>query len=209
MTADHKPARGPAPLTYVAMRNGQPTTAAPTLEAAQDDALRAELETDGGQYEYRWMEAKPDEWRLMRKAQSKRLVPAEQTARAVVAVPLAENPKTPVDGPIPVHVRSIPGGASLGMQALSRCVVEDVLQLLLSTDAPAWRERLDELAEQTPEQAQADEARGILAYEQLAEDMTDAVSSRVPLYGPAVPRLAAALLKASGRHVPTQRGNAA
>lgn len=117
--------------------------------------------------------------------------------------------QTPVDGPIPVHVRPAPGGASLDMQALSRCVVQDVLELLLSTEQPAWRERLDELDEQTPEQARADEARGILAYEQLVEDMTDAVSSRVSLYGPAVYRLAAALLKASGRHIPTQRGEAA
>ncbi len=117
--------------------------------------------------------------------------------------------QTPVDGPIPVHVRTIPGGISLDMQALSRCVVQDVLELLLSTDAPQWRERLDELAEQTPEQARADEARGVLAYEQLVEDLTDAVSSRVPVYGPQVRQLSASLLKAAGAHIPAQRGEAA
>lgn len=114
----------------------------------------------------------------------------------------------PVDGPVPVRVRNIPGGVVLDMQALSTLVVQDVLELLLSTDTPSWRERLDELAEQTPEQARADEARGILAYEELVRDMSDAVSSRVPVYGRQVYALAAELLKAAGRHVPQQRGAA-
>lgn len=114
----------------------------------------------------------------------------------------------PVDGPIPVRVRTAPGGIALDMQALSTLVVQDVLALLLSTDDLSWRERLDELAEQTPEQARADEARGILAYEELVRDMTGAVSSRVPVYGRQVYALAAALLKAAGQHVPQQRGAA-
>lgn len=115
----------------------------------------------------------------------------------------------PVDGPIPVRVRSCPGGAVLELDAFATLLVQDVLELLLSTNTPAWRERLDELAEQTPEQARADEARGILAYEQLVADMSDAVSSRVPVYGRQVYALAAQLLKAARRHVPTQRGEAA
>ncbi|MFD0358409.1 hypothetical protein ACFVHW_32455 [Streptomyces sp. NPDC127110] len=116
--------------------------------------------------------------------------------------------KPPVTGPIPLHVRHAPSGAVLDLSALSTLVVQDVLELLLSTDDPSWRERLDELAEMTPEQKHEQEEAGVLAYEQLVQDMAEAVSSRVPVYGPAVARLASALLVAARRSVPTQRGAA-
>ncbi|MFD3717217.1 hypothetical protein [Streptomyces sp. NPDC058674] len=114
----------------------------------------------------------------------------------------------PIPGPIPIYVKAIPGGVALDMAALTTYVVQDLLELLLSTDTPAWRERLDELAEQTPTEKREQEAAGVLAYEQLVQDMTEAVSSRVPVYGPAVSRLAAELLAAGGRHIPHQRGAA-
>lgn len=88
--SDPKPL--PGPVSYVAMRNGQPTNTALTLEVAQTEALRAEQLNDGDRYDYRWVEEKTGDWRLMRKLKARRPLPAERTARTVAAVPMLPGP---------------------------------------------------------------------------------------------------------------------
>ncbi|MEU8760704.1 hypothetical protein [Streptomyces sp. NPDC048659] len=105
----------------------------------------------------------------------------------------------PVTGPIPLYIRTIPAGVVLDLEAFTRLVVGDVLDALLSTeDTSAW-DRLQELADAP---AATD---GRLPYEELVEQLANAASSRVPLYGKASLELAKRLTQAGGpRPVPPQ-----
>ncbi|MFE9845834.1 hypothetical protein [Streptomyces goshikiensis] len=101
---DKPPSDGP--VTYVAMRNGQPTNTALTLETAQNEALQAEQRDDGGRYDYQWVEQRPGNWRLMRKPKSKRVLPAVRTARTVAAVPLLPGPPASAQPSLSVRLRA-------------------------------------------------------------------------------------------------------
>ncbi|THA82773.1 hypothetical protein [Streptomyces sp. A0592] len=105
----------------------------------------------------------------------------------------------PVDGPIPVHVRTIPGGAQLDLTALTRLVVGDVLDALLEGDDTTLWDLLHEVA--APSTGAADR----LDREELEQQLVERASSRVPVYGPQVRRLAASLLKAARQHIPARR----
>ncbi|MET9465843.1 hypothetical protein ABZY44_13750 [Streptomyces sp. NPDC006544] len=118
------------------------------------------------------------------------------------------NDRTPIAGPIPIYVEAIPAGAVLDMAALTEIVVQDVLEALLEQDTTLW-DRLHEVAELTPETAQAEADAGRLPYEELVAALAGRCSSRVPLYGPAVLKMAAKLQAVSAvRPIPGQRGAA-
>ncbi|MER6191813.1 hypothetical protein [Streptomyces cyaneofuscatus] len=93
---------------------------------------------------------------------------------------MTDNPNT--TGPIPVYVEVIPTAVVLGLDALTRLVVGDVVDALLDpADTTLW-DRLHELAD--TERATPEEGR--LPYEELVAALTDRASSRVPLTpGPA------------------------
>lgn len=112
--------------------------------------------------------------------------------------------ETPVTGPIPIYVRTIPTGVVLDLEALTRLVVGDVLDALLApADTGVW-DRLHALAD-TDRTA----VEGRLPYEELVAELTERASSRVPLYGPAALELMLKLSRASApRAVPGQRGAA-
>ncbi|MEE1735933.1 hypothetical protein PUR49_05310 [Streptomyces sp. BE147] len=109
--------------------------------------------------------------------------------------------RDPITGPIPIYVRTIPGGAALDLSALTALVVADVLEALLDPDDTTAWDRLHDLADtdRTP-------AEGRLPYEELVADLADRASSRVPLYGPAALELTRRLRRAvAPRAVPSQR----
>ena len=108
---------------------------------------------------------------------------------------------TPIDGPIPVGVIAIPGGAALSLSTFARLVIEDTLDALLDPEDTALWDRLHELADtvRTPEE-------GRLPYEELVADLADRSSSQVPLYGGAVLELTRRLRAAvAPKSVPSQR----
>ena len=90
--------------------------------------------------------------------------------------------RTPVAGPIPIYVRAIPGGAVLDMEALTRLVVADVLELLLASDDESWWDRLHQLADQATDDAPV-EGRPEGEFEWLVSELAERSSSRVTLYG--------------------------
>jgi hypothetical protein len=86
--------------------------------------------------------------------------------------------RTRIDGPTPIHIRAIPGGAQLELDGLRRQIVEDVLTALLDPkDTTLW----DRLVEQANPGAGPDELR--LPYEELAAELAERSSYRVTLYG--------------------------
>ncbi|MER8233528.1 hypothetical protein [Streptomyces sp. NPDC094049] len=112
---------------------------------------------------------------------------------------MSNDDRTPITGPIPIYIKTTPGGIVLDLAALTQLVVGDVLDALLDpTDTGAW-DLLQELAEGTT----ATDRR--LPYEELVEQLTEAASSRVPLYGAKPLELAERLVKAAGpKPVPNQ-----
>jgi hypothetical protein len=120
-------------------------------------------------------------------------------------VPTVSDDRTPATGPVPIPVKTIPGGVVLDLAALTERVVHDVLDALLGPDTGLW-DQLHEVAELTPQTAAAEAARGRLPYEELIAALAERSSSRVPLYGPAaVLALIAKLRNASARTFPRQR----
>jgi len=106
--------------------------------------------------------------------------------------------RTPITGPIPIYVETIPSGVALDMEALTRLVVADVLENLLGEDTSSW-DRLQELAQGTT----ASDTR--LPFEELVETLVEATSSKVPLYGTKALELAQRLARAAGvKPVPQQ-----
>lgn len=109
-----------------------------------------------------------------------------------------------IDGPTPIYVRAIPGGAQLELEGLRQQIVEDVLTALLEpSDTGLW-DRLHEVAELTPETPLAE---GHLPYEELVADLAKRSSSRVSLYGRDAVLKLTRLLRAAvaPKAVPTQR----
>ncbi len=84
-----------------------------------------------------------------------------------------------ITGPIPIYLTTTPTAVVLDLDALTRLVVGDVLDVLLHPeDTTAW-DRLHELANPTT----APTAEGRLPYEELVDALAEQASSRVPLYG--------------------------
>ncbi|MFF9200012.1 hypothetical protein ACF09L_32875 [Streptomyces sp. NPDC014779] len=109
------------------------------------------------------------------------------------------NDRTPITGPIPLHVETTPTAVVLDMQALTRLVVADVLDALLNPEDTGTWDRLQALAEQPA----ATDTR--LPFEELVEQLADAASSKVPLYGTKALELAELLSRAAGpKPVPHQ-----
>ncbi|MFJ9644977.1 hypothetical protein [Streptomyces sp. NPDC101206] len=107
-------------------------------------------------------------------------------------------------GPIPVRVERIPAGAVLDLGALTAHVVSDVIDALLD---PASTELWDLLQQVANPPTQPEEgSTEPLDREELERQLVERASSRVPLYGPAVYRLADRLLEVARRHVPRPRG---
>lgn len=117
--------------------------------------------------------------------------------------------QTPITGPIPIYVRAIPGGAVLDMDALTRLVVADVLELLLSSDDESWWDRLHQLADRETDDGPV-EGRPEGEFERLVAELAERSSSRVPLYGTERVLELTQLLRAAvaPKAVPTQRGAA-
>lgn len=113
-----------------------------------------------------------------------------------------------LSAPTPVYVKQIPAGVALDLEVFSEKVVGDVLDMLLDESSGAY-DRLAELAEALPEPwATTREDR--LPYEELVADITEHVSTRIPLYGTKSLELAELLrtmgLRVQPVHVPGQRG---
>ncbi|NUK12314.1 hypothetical protein HRW18_30935 [Streptomyces lunaelactis] len=87
-----------------------------------------------------------------------------------------------IDGPIPIHVRAIPAGVVLDMEALTRLVVADVLELLLAADDTSWWDRLHQLADRETDTGPV-EGRPEGEFEWLVSELAERSSSRVTLYG--------------------------
>ncbi|MFJ6935730.1 hypothetical protein [Streptomyces sp. NPDC101132] len=113
---------------------------------------------------------------------------------------MSEQP--PVTGPIPIYVKRTPGGAALDMSALTAHVISDVIDALIDPESTDLWDLLQAVAN-PPARAEGD--TDPLDREQLETALTARASSRVPLYGPAVTRLAERLLAAVRIAVPKQR----
>jgi len=109
---------------------------------------------------------------------------------------------TPIDGPLPVGVIAIPGGAALSLNAFAAAVIGDVLDALLNEQDTSLWDRLHELADTTAPPT----PEGRLPYEELVADLADRASSQVPMYGGAALELTRRLREAvAPKAVPTQR----
>ncbi|WP_319052629.1 hypothetical protein [Streptomyces europaeiscabiei] len=202
-------------LMYVAMRAGQPTGTALTVEAAQREALRAEKQSfSGAEYDYLWIDqkpfvTKPGEWRLIRKPKGKRLVPAEQTARTVVAVAFTPDEKTVVDGPFPVGVRATPGGAELDVSAFLLKAVFAELIAKADEEPKALVQEFAEMADLLREAVHGGpDSHARHAFDEKMQGFVKefANDGAVPLYGEAVSRMAGRLSEITApRSVPGQR----
>lgn len=109
--------------------------------------------------------------------------------------------QTPITGPIPIHVRTLPAGVVLDLAALRDLIVADVIdELLHADDTTAW-----DLLHSAADPETAGEFDGEL----LAQRLTEHASSRIPLYGTTGLDLAQRIRVALGPHaVPSQRRTA-
>ena len=109
--------------------------------------------------------------------------------------------QTPVTGPIPIYVRTLPTGVILDLAALRALIVTDVVnELLNSEDTTAW-----DLLHSAADPDTAGEFDGELLEQRLNEH----ASSRIPLYGTTGLDLAQRIRVALGpRSVPQQRRTA-
>jgi len=196
---------------YVAMRAGQPTGTALTPEAAQREALRAEKQRPGATaYDYLWLPQKTGEWSLTRKPKGRRAVPAEKTVRTVIAVAFTPDEKTvPVNGPFPIRVGATPSGAELDISSFLFKGVFAELIAKADEDPQGLVEELAGMADMLRSALHAgpdSHARHAFdeGMQQLLKEYAD--EGVVPVYGPAVGRLAERLAQiAAPRPVPGQR----
>lgn len=109
--------------------------------------------------------------------------------------------QTPITGPIPVYVRTLPTGVVLDLAALRNLIIGDVIdELLHAEDTTAW----DLLT-----QAADPEATGESTREELEQHLAERASSRIPLYGTAGLDLTRKIRQAlAPRAVPGQRRTA-
>lgn len=98
-------------------------------------------------------------------------------------------PRTPVDGPYPVHVEQIPAGVTLDVEALVRRVVADVVELLLG-------DRFDDFERIAECRPATDPER--LMTEQLVAELVAETATRIPVYGAQVLALADRLRELAG-----------
>lgn len=92
---------------------------------------------------------------------------------------------TPVTGPIPIYVRTIPTGVVLDLAALRDLIVADVIEALLDPQDTGLWDRLHELADLDLADMPQVPMEGRLLTEELVADLAEKSSSRIPLYGPA------------------------
>ncbi|SFK75104.1 hypothetical protein [Streptomyces pini] len=96
-----------------------------------------------------------------------------------------------LSGPHRVYVESIPAGVTLDVEPFAQTIVQDVVELLLGDE---FGERFDELVDAQGSDPHAVQVPADLRFEQLVADLTAHVSTRLPLYGGQVRRLAERLL---------------
>lgn len=127
------------------------------------------------------------------------------TARAAFRRP-CQSDDAQLSGPMPVYVKKIPAGVVLDLEVFTEKVVGDVIDVLLDESNGAY-DRLAQLAETLPERW-ATRREDRLPYEDLVSDLTEHVSTRVPLYGTKALELAELLRAACPTvlPVPAQRG---
>lgn len=195
--------------TFVAMNHRGPIAAALTVEAAQWQSLRSARQNASAAYDYIWVDAKPGEWQLLRKPAGKRAVPAERTAYKVVEVALVPDEATPVSGPFPIRVSASPGGMDVDVSAF---LFQAVFTELITKAADSPTELVAELADMADlmrsamhggRNSQARHEFDERMQQMLTEYANDGV---IPLYGPAVGRMADRLAQiAAPRPMPGQR----
>jgi hypothetical protein len=196
--------------TYVATNHHGPIATALTLEAAQKQGLRnAQQHASAAQYDYLWVDGKPGEWRLLRKPAGKRLVPAERTVWKVTAVALTPDEATPVDGPFPVRVAATLSGAELDVSSFLFKAVFAELIAKADDDPEALAEELSDMADLLRSAvAQGPNSHARHEFDEAMQRMVKeyAADGLIPLYGPAVGRMAERLTEiAAPRPVPGQR----
>lgn len=111
--------------------------------------------------------------------------------------------QTPVTGPFPIDVESIPTGVTLDVEKFVLTVVGDVVELLLSDE---YADRFDEVAAAAPSDPHTVQRPSDLHFESLVADLTAEVGTKLPVYGAQVMRLAERLrLLAQPKAVPAPR----
>lgn len=117
---------------------------------------------------------------------------------------MPRKPETPVDGPFPITVGSIPTGVTLDLSRFVESVVRDVVDALLGDE---YGDRLGEIADAPPCDPHVIQRPGDDLVEQLVHDLVvNETSTSVPVYGRQVLALADRLrLLAQPKAVPAQR----
>jgi hypothetical protein len=197
-------------LTYVAMNHRGPITTALTLEAAQRQGLRdAKQHASATEYDYLWVDHKPGEWQLLRKAAGMRHVAAEKTSWKVVAVTLTPDEATVVDGPFPIRVAATPSGAELDVSSFLFKAAFAELIAKADDDPEAIAAELSDMADLLRSAvAQGPNSHARHEFDEAMQRMIKeyANDGLIPLYGAAVGRLAVRLGEiAAPRPVPGQR----
>ena len=197
-------------LTYVAMNHRGPITTALTLEAAQREGLRnAKQDAAASQYDYLWVDVRPGEWKLLRKAAGMRHVAAEKTSWKVVAVALTPDEATPVDGPFPVRVAATPSGADLDVSSFLFKAVFAELIAKADDDPEAVAVELSEMADLLRSAvAQGPNSHARHEFDEAMQRMIKEYGNDglIPLYGAAVGRMADRLAEiAAPRPLPSQQ----
>lgn len=95
--------------------------------------------------------------------------------------------RCPVDGPHRMYVDPIPTGVTLDVEPFVSAVVQDVVELLLTDE---FASRFDGLTDAQARDPHLIERPGDLPVESLVADLVAATSTRVPVYGAQVLRLA-------------------
>jgi hypothetical protein len=196
--------------TFVAMNHRGPITTALTLEAAQREGLRnAKQNAAAGQYDYLWVDVKPGEWKLLRKAAGKRHVAAEKTSWKVVEVTLTPDEATPVDGPYPIRVAATPSGAELDVSSFLFKAVFSELITRADEDPEALATELSDMADLLRSAAkQGPDSHARHEFDECMRRMIKeyANDGQIPLYGAAVGRMAKRLAEiAAPRPIPAAR----
>lgn len=196
--------------TFVAMNHRGPIATALTVEAAQWQSLRSAKQiASAAEYDYSWVDAKPGEWKLLRKPAGKRYVPAEHTGHKVVEVALIPDEATTVSGPFPIKVAASAGGMDVDVSAF---LFQAVFTELITKASDAPKGLVDELAGMAELMRSAMHGgRDSQARHEFDERMQQMLTEYanggvIPVYGPAVGRMAARLAQiAAPRSVPGPR----
>lgn len=100
---------------------------------------------------------------------------------------MTEPTRPVVDGPYRIDVEPIPTGVTLDVEHFASKLVADVVEALLTDE---FADRLDALHEPQQRDPHAVERPADLRFEQLVEDLTGQVRTKLPVYGLQALRLA-------------------